>query len=642
MRLPAVLTCLLALGAAAPPPPAPLLPRALLVGTPARASPRLSPDGRRLAYLAPDGQGVPQAWVRTLGQQDDVSLTAEPRRGARGLAWAEDSASLLVSLDPAGGEALHLLQVELAQGTVRDLTPWQGVTGRLLATSARLPDQLLVELNLRDRSLVDVARVSLRTGAVELDTVNPGDVERWVVDGALAVRGARATTAEGGTELRVRDGAQGPFRALVTAGLEETLELVDFTEDGRGAVLATSIDADAQRVVEKSLKTGAERPLGRSEGSDLLAVLGHPTRRQVRALGFEVQGRLRWTALDWRVKDDLEALARAVEGDFAVVSMDAADARWVVEARRDTAPPRYLLWDRKARKAEGLFDGPPPLEGLVERRPAGFAARDGTPLSGWLTRPAGTSGPGPLVLLVHGGPWSRDGWGFDGQAQLLANRGYAVLQLNFRGSTGAGKRFLGLGNRQWGLAMLDDLLDAVAWAVREGVADPARVAVMGAGLGGTAALQGLAFSPGTFACGVEVMGPTSAASWLASAPPWLRPRLLRRVGDPGRPEDAELLARASPGLAAGQVAAPLLLAQGGADGRFPASDAEALVLALRQRGVPVTWVTYPEERGPDTLRPENRLDLAGRVETFLARCLGGRAEALPPEGRVSGASAVPR
>jgi dipeptidyl aminopeptidase/acylaminoacyl peptidase len=634
----AALLCLLALGAPAEAPP--LLPRAALLGPPARSAPALSPDGLRLAFLGPDARGVIQAWVRTLGREGEEAAAekvtgtfsaaaAEKVTGTfsgtpvSGLAWAADGAALLLLQASEAGGATHLLQLDLGSRRVRDLTPWRGVTARLLATSPRVPDRVLVELDLRGPEAKDVYRIDLRTGAVELDTPDPGDVERWLADSSLEVRGAQAVGREGGAELRVRGPGQKPWTVMAAAGPEEHLELLELTEDGRGAVLATSLSADTDRVVEKSLLTGSERLLGHSERSDLAAWLGHPTRHQVRALGFEVAGRLAWTATDWRVREDLEALARTSGGDVRVVSIDSADARWVVEVSPVSAPPRYFLWDRRARRAEPLFESRPELADrpLAPRQAITLTARDGTTLPGFLTRPGGATSPAPLVLLVHEDPWRRDAAGFDGPAQLLADRGYAVLQVNFRGSAGAGKRHQLLGARQWGQAVQDDLVDAVAWAVRERVADPARVAVVGSGPAGAAALMGLAFAPGVFACAVDALGPPSVPAWLAATPAPLRPRLLRRLGDPAEAADAERLSRSSLRRGLDEARGALLLVHGAAAD----PEREALLAGAAARGLRVAAVASPEEaRG--LARPEDRLHLWGRIEAFLAGCLGGRVE----------------
>lgn len=643
-RLLAVLVALLAFAAPAQDAGVPLIPREALLGNPERTSPQLSPDGQKLAWLAPDEKNVLQVWVKTPGAKDGTVVTQDKRRGIRGFRWTRDSQGLLYGQDADGDENSHLFHVDLATRNVRDLTPWQGVRATLLETHPKFPDVVLVTMNVRDRQAMDVWRVNLKTGAAELDTQNPGDVQGWTVDASFQVRGASAVTKEGGTELRTRESPKAKWTPLVTVGLEENVGFVGFSEDGRSVFLTTSINADTERLVDKSLKNGAERLLAQSPASDVLDTFGHPVKRLVRAVAFDVGGRSAWTVLDTSVKADFEALDRALAGDFTVVSMDDADARWLVAEDLDTASPRYWTWDRKAKKAEVLFSARPKLDGLplAAMTPVSIPARDGLTLPGYLSLPTGRAKPLPLVLLVHGGPWGRDTWGYDATAQLLANRGYAVLQVNFRGSAGFGKRFLNAGNRQWGLAMHDDLLDAVAWAVKEGVTTPKQVAIMGGSYGGYATLAGLAFTPDVFACGVDIVGPSNLFTLLASTPPYwaaFKKMLVARMGDPDDAKDKELLTRASPLFSAAKIRAPLLIGQGANDPRVKVAESEQIVQAMEKNGLPVTYVLYPDE-GHGFARPENRTDFLARAEGFLAKCLGGRAEALPKEGRVPGASAV--
>ncbi len=620
-----------------------LIPRDLLFGNPERTRPSLSPNGASLAWLAPDDKNVLQVWVQPLGAKDTV-VTADKKRGIRSYSWSEDSKSILYAQDADGDENFHLFQVELTSKNVRDLTPWQGVRASLLATSPKQPNVLLLTMNVRDRKAMDVWRLSLDTGAVVLDTQNPGDVNDWGVDAQLQVRVAMATTKEGGTELRVRDTVKAPWKAFITVGLEENLRFVDFTEDGRAIVLESSINADTTRLLEKSLKSGAERVLASSDKSDVLDVLGYPARHGVRAASFDVDGRSVWQPTEPSMKGELEALKAAFTGDFDVVSMDTADTRWLVAETRDLGPLRYFTWDRRTKKAELLFSAQPKLEGqpLAVMKPVVIAARDGLSLPSYLTLPPGKAPKSlSLVLLVHGGPWGRNVWGQDSQAQWLANRGYAVLQVNFRASTGYGKRFLNAGNRQWGLAMHDDLIDAVNWAVKEGFADPKQVAIMGGSYGGYATLAGLTFTPDTFACGVDIVGPSNLFTLLATIPPYwaaFRKQLIQRMGDPENPVDKELLTRASPLFSAAKIKVPLLIGQGANDPRVKQAEAEQIVGAMEKNGLPVTYVVYPDE-GHGFARPENRIDFYARAEGFLAKCLGGRAEPLPKEGKIAGATA---
>ena len=612
-----------------------LIPRNLLFGNPEKTRPTVSPDGKSLAWLAPDEKNVLQVWV------NDAIVTADKKRGIRNFSWSEDSKSILYGQDADGDENFHVFQVELATKNVRDLTPWQGVRAGILATSNKQPNVLLVTANVRDRKFHDVYRVQLDTGAATLDTQNPGDVNGWGVDAQFNVRAAIATTKEGGTEIRVRETVKAPWKALVTVGLEENVEFIDFTEDGKSVVLNTSINSDTQRLVEKNLKSGAERLLASSDKSDVSDVIGYPSKRGVRAASIDVNGRNVWVATEPSMKSELEAIDAAIAGDFWVVSMDAADTRWILVESRDNGPQRFWNWDRKAKKAEVLFTAQPKLEGLplAEMKPVNITARDGLVLPSYLTLPVGKAAKNlPMVLLVHGGPWGRDMWGYHPTVQWLANRGYAVLQVNFRASTGFGKKFLNAGNRQWGLAMHDDLIDAVNWAVKEGVADPKQVAIMGGSYGGYATLAGLAFTPEQFKCGVDIVGPSNLFTLMSTIPPYwaaFKAQMIKRMGDPDNAADKELLTRASPLFAASKIKVPLLIGQGANDPRVKVAESEQIVSAMEKNGLPVTYVVYPDE-GHGFARPENRIDFYARSEEFLAKCLGGRAE---PLTKIEGATA---
>jgi dipeptidyl aminopeptidase/acylaminoacyl peptidase len=622
----------------------PLIPRAHLFGNAELASPQLSPDGLKVAFLKPDQNDVAQLWVRTVGASDDVQVTAEASRGLRSFRWTEDASALLYPQDTGGDERFHLFVVDLATKATRDLTPWPGSRNELLETSPKAPDFVLVTSNRRDARAVDVLRLNWKTGAVETDTRNPGDVTSWLVDADFKVRAAKAALANGGTELRVRDSVKAPWRALITASLEENLRLFGFTLDGKSLLLASTISSDTDRVIEKSLKTGTERLLATNGKSDVVDVSWNRATSSLRAVAFEVNGRREWTSLDWLFPVETDQLKAFGSGDLDIVSTDRADMKWVVSFSSDTSPPTYLVWDRKAKQATPLGSAYPRLAAatLSPMTPVSIPTRDGLTLQAFLTTPAGVAPSKlPLVLLVHGGPWWRDRLGFHSNAQWLANRGAAVLQVNYRGSTGSGKRFVNAGNRQWGLAMQDDLSDAVAWAVKEGVADPARVAIMGQSYGGYATLMGLAKTPELYRCGVDLVGPANLFTLLAAIPPWWKAQeatFFRRVGNPNDAKDKDLLTQASPAFVADRIVAPLLIGQGENDPRVKPSESEQIVTAMRAANRPVTYVVYPDE-GHGLARPENRLDFAARAEAFLGKCLSLRTE---PPGTSKGSSALSR
>jgi len=626
---------LVALGAAD------LIPRDVLLGNPERVRPQLSPDGKQLAWLQPDDKNVMQVWVKTLGADDAAAVSADKKRGIRQYQWAQDSKNVLYLQDNDGDENFHVFAVDLTTKNTRDLTPFTGVRAAIVDTHPKAPDTVLVQLNLRDRKTFDVHRVSLKTGALEPDTQNPGDVLQWLTDANMLVRAAMIATPEGGQEVRVRDTVKLPWKSLIKVGPEETLSVYGFTLDGKGLFMGTSVGTDTQRVVEKNLKSGSERVLAKSDTSDPTGVVLHPVKHELHGVAFDVNGRSEWTTLDSTFKADLAALRAAnVTGDLDVVSRDLSDAQWVVSATHDTGPVKYYRYERASKKAEYLFSHQPKLEGLplVEMKPVSFPSRDGLTLNGYLTQPADAKG---LVLLVHGGPWGRDSWRYNGEVQLLANRGYAVLQVNFRGSTGYGKRFLNAGNKQWGLSMHTDLLDAVEWAGRQGL-DPKKVCIMGGSYGGYAALAGAAFTPDVFRCAVDLVGPSNLTTLLKTIPPYwaaMKGQFAKRVGDVDSPADAELLKKASPLFAADKIRIPLLIAQGANDPRVKQAESEQIVAAMEKASLPVTYVLYPDE-GHGLARPENRTDYYARVEAFLAASLGGRVEPLPAEGRIPGSTAV--
>jgi dipeptidyl aminopeptidase/acylaminoacyl peptidase len=608
----------------------PLIPREVLFGNPEKVSPQISPDGKRLAWIAPDPKNVLQVWVKTIGGADDKVVTADKKRGIRRFFWAEDNKTIIYLQDTDGDENWHAYGVDLSSGNVRDYTPFQGVRADIVATDPAFPNEILISLNLRDRKAFDVHRLDIVTGAVVLDTENPGDVVGWGADPRLAVRAAQVATAEGGTEIRIREADRSPWKSWIKVGPEEILGFEGFTADGRSAILTSSIGNDTARVVERNIATGAEKVLASSPEVDAGKVLIHPRRHVVEAVAF-APGRSSWTVVDPSVKADFEAIARLSDGDFSLVNRDSADAHWLVSFTTDRGPIRYYSWDRAARKGTFLFSHQPKLEGLqlAEMKPVVITTRDGLKLNSYLTLPTGLA-PGalPLVLFVHGGPWARDAWGYSATPQWFANRGYAVLQVNYRGSTGYGKQFLNAGNREWGLKMHDDLIDAVDWAVKQGIADPAKVAIFGGSYGGYAALAGVTFTPEKFACAVDIVGPSNLTTLVHAIPPYWKPLRATfdvRMGNVDDPKDADLIKNASPLFKADRIKVPLLIGQGANDPRVNKAESEQIVSAIEKNGGKVTYVVYSDE-GHGFARPENRLDFNARAEAFLGSCLGGRVE----------------
>ncbi|MBD0336454.1 MAG: S9 family peptidase [Cyanobacteria bacterium Co-bin13] len=606
----------------------PLIPREVLFGNPERTQPRLSPDGAYLAYIAPNEQNVLQVWLRTVGQEDDRPLTADRKRGIRAYFWAYDGKHLIYLQDADGDENFHCYSVNIQSGSVRDLTPFQGVKAQPIELDPAFPDQFLVGLNLRNPQVFDVHRVNLMTGAVETDTENPGNILGWTVDAEFKVRAAIAATPTGGTELLYRETPDQDWRTLRQWGPEEQASPVGFSADGGTLYLTASHDANASRLLALNLTSQEETVIAEDTQYDVGGVEIHPTRHTLQAVAF-YRERLEWQVLDREIADDFDAIAAAHAGEFSLVSRTLADDRWLVSYTTDDGPVYYYTYDRASRTSTVLFSNKPALEGLplASMQPIQYSARDGLTLHGYLTKPVDSAAsPLPTVLLVHGGPWARDRWGFSPLVQWLANRGYAVLQVNFRGSTGYGKAFLNAGNREWAAKMHDDLIDGVNWLVEQGIADPAKIAIMGGSYGGYATLVGLTFTPEVFAAGVDIVGPSNILTLLNSIPPYweaMRAQMYHRIGNIETEED--FLRSRSPLFKIDQIQKPLLIAQGANDPRVKQAESDQIVTAMRQAGKPVEYVLYTDE-GHGFARPENQLHFYAIAEAFLQKHLGGQCE----------------
>ena len=618
-------------------PAAPLIPRRVFFEEPERSDVRLSPDGARIAFLAPL-EGVLNVWVGGTAAitRDPAAarpVTRDRGRGVRTYHWSFDGAHLLYLQDDGGDENWRLHRVELETGEDVDLTPLQGVQARIVHLSPRHPKQVIVGLNDRDPAWHDLHLLDLRTGERRLLRENPG-FSRLVCDDEFRVLLGERVTDDGGTEWLTPDGDG--WRPFLRVGLEDglTTEVRGFDAEGVTLYLADSRGRDTAALVALEVATGASTVLAEDPRADVGDVLWHPLTRRPQAADLGAE-RSDWRVLDPAVAADLTLLEGETRGDLTVRSRTLDDALWVATDTVDDGPTRFLLVDRVARAVRPLFVDRPGLERLplATMRPVTVAARDGLPLVCYLTRPVagasvGGDGADPLVLLVHGGPWGRDQWGFHPLHQWLANRGYAVLAVNFRGSTGFGKAFVNAGDREWGARMQDDLHDAVAWAVCEGIADPERVAIMGGSYGGYAALAGLTFTPEAFACGVDIVGPSNLVTMVETIPPYWQSLIevdAKRVGDSRTEEGRAFLWSRSPLPFADRIRRPLLIGHGANDPRVARAESDQIVAAMGANGVPVTYVVFPDE-GHGFVRPPNRLAFRAVTEAFLGAVLGGRVE----------------
>jgi dipeptidyl aminopeptidase/acylaminoacyl peptidase len=610
-----------------------LIPRRVLFGNPERVLPRISPDGTRLAWIAPH-EGVLNVWVAPVGD-DGVDwsaarvVTDDTDRGIRVCAWAHDGRHLLYLQDTGGDENWRLHDVDLSTMQRRDLTPFEGVRTELIAAEKKFPTEILVGLNRDNPELHDVYRLNLIDGELVKEEENPGFIV-WVADTQLVVRAGIAPQPDGGIVLMVRDGHGEDWRPLLTVPAEDAMTSgpIAFSEDGLSMLALSSVGADTGGLVRIDVATGDTELLARDPDTDVTGVRLNPDTREPQIVMFE-KDRVEYQVLDRAVDADLAAIRALNPGDPVFADADDADETWLVAFNNDTSAASYYSYDRRTRRGSFLLNTRPELGQyeLAPMEPVTFTARDGLTIHGYATFPPGAPRTGlPTVLLVHGGPWARDSWSFDAEAQWLANRGYLAVQVNFRGSTGYGKAFVNAGNREWGGKMQDDLTDAVGYILGQGWADPARVAIFGGSYGGYAALAGAAFTPDLFCCAVDIVGPSNLKTLIETIPPYWAPMIAQfhtRVGDPDN--DAEFLWSRSPLARARDIRIPLLIAQGANDPRVKQAESEQIVAALTEAGIEHEYILFPDE-GHGFAKPENRLRFYAAAERFLARYLGGRAE----------------
>jgi dipeptidyl aminopeptidase/acylaminoacyl peptidase len=605
----------------------PLIPRTVLFGPREKSSPTISPDARHFAYLAPDKDGLLQVWVLQRGPYDAQQVTRSPKRGVSQYIWTYTPDTLGYLQDEEGGAHFHIANIRTKED--RYATPFSGVRAELIGVDQTHPDEVLLALNKDNPRSADVYRLYVATGRLQLGTKNPGDVISWTPDPQFRIRAAAASLPDGGVEFRFRTDEQSPWQTVARLGQEDAEStIVGFTPDGLSLWLHDFAERDTQGVVKRNLQAGREEVVLSEEGVDAQEVVYNAATHEVEAAIFNRE-RERWKVLDPALAKDLKVLETAAPGEVSILSRDRASRTWVVGYYSDTHPAEYYLYERSCQSLTHLFSSQPELARytLAPMRPVTIKSRDGLDLVGYLTLPVGVEPKKlPMVLLVHGGPWGRDLWRLHPETQWLANRGYAVLSVNFRGSIGYGKKFLHAGDREWAGKMQDDLLDAVDWAVEKGYADPSRVAIYGISYGGYAALVGAVFTPDVFACAIDLFGPSNLVSFLKAFPPEqaaLRKMVRRRLGDVDK--DEEYLKSRSPLFKADRIKIPLLIAQGGKDPHVRPAESEQIVAAMRKAGRPVEYLFFPDE-GHGFERLENRLKLFAAAEPHLSRSLGGRVE----------------
>ena len=610
-----------------------LIPRRDLFGDPDKGWVRISPDGTRIAFLAPFN-GVLNLWVAPLtavAKARPVTRVSD-RSLSPWFTWLADSRHVVFFREQGGDENWQAHRVDLTTGDIRALTPGPGVKSYVQEVSRRFPHELLLAHNERDKRVFDLYRVDAVTGASQLIETNDASFIAYVTDAHLRVRFGVRYTDDAGIEYLQR-GPDGDWSLFTRLDMVDALStrLLNINEDGTEAYWIDSRGRDTGAVVAQDLRTGARRILVEDAEADFNQLVLDPRTR--RPFAARVTGaRRRWHVLDRAYTGDFARLATLSRGDVDAIERSHDQKHWVIYCERDQGPGQVFHYDRAARRTRLLFTTRKALERarLVAMEPVVIRARDGLRLLSYLSRPrdAVSGTPGPLVLVVHGGPWGRDDWGLSPTHQWLANRGYAVLSVNFRGSTGLGKAFVNAGNLEWGGKMHDDLIDAVDWAIAARIADPARVAIFGASYGGYSALVGLTFTPEKFACAVDLVGISNLLTLMETIPPYWKPWQTiwkMRTGDYTTEAGRRFLADRSPLTHVRRIVRPLLIAHGANDPRVKVAESDQIVAAMRERGIPVTYLYYSDE-GHGFRRQENRRAFNAVAEAFLARHLGGRYE----------------
>ena len=604
--------------------------RRLFFRDPDRSSVRLSPDGRNIAWREPR-DGVLNLMVAPIEDPARSRLIthAKDRSVASYFTWAWTNKHI-VFFDTVGDENYHAYSVDLDTGATMPLTPAGGVRSFVQQRARRFPNEMLFGVNARDHKLFDIVRINVATGESKPFFQNPG-FQRIYTASDFAVHFGRRFLPDGSVEVQrwEPDGTWSEF-LKISAEDANTTWLDGISADRRSAFVMDSRGRNTAALTEVDLATRESRVLAEDPEADIVSAAYDPNSDRPYA-AVSIAARQRWHLIDPAYAFDLDHL-RAVQGggEIAINSQSSEGGRIVAFYYRSDAAGEFRLYDRSKQTLKPLFKSRTDLDSVALRpmESVVIPASDGVPLPGYLTLPTDATRNGPLVLVIHGGPYARDDWGYSGMHQWLASRGYSVLSVNYRGSTGFGKHFVNIADRGWGGRMQDDLTDAAAWAVAQGYADPKRIAFYGGSYGGYAALTAATKSPETFACIVDLFGISNLVTFMRNIPPYWDPWFStwkRRLADPEIEEGRQWLTEHSPLIRADKIIRPMLIGQGMRDVRVKPQESEQIVQAMQKRQIPVTYVTFADE-GHGFVRQENRIAFNAVAETFFAQHLGGRAE----------------
>jgi dipeptidyl aminopeptidase/acylaminoacyl peptidase len=608
----------------------PLIPRTVLFGNPEKTKPHISPDGKYLSYLAPVN-GVLNIWVKTIGTDNDHHVTSETKRGIWSYFWQNNT--LLYQQDTNGDENWHIYKIDQSTQSATDLTPFDGVRACLCSCSCNnLSDHILITMNKENKERFDLYKLTISTGHIELIEKNPGNISGWVSDHQQQARAAKSSIQpDGGSSLLLRATETDPWKTITTWGPDDAgqVQIFGFSPDGSRLYWMDASLSNTTRLLEYNCSTGQCIVLAQDPDYDLGGII---TDRTGKLLATVIaRTRVDIVPLDQEFAVTLQAMhAIDKEADLYIEDISMDNRLWVIAFCHDNHSTKMYLFDTVTQSAQFLFTVLPALDRypLASMKPISFTTRDGLSIHGYLTCPEHLPQEKlPLILLIHGGPWQRNSWYCDTAVQWLVNRGYACLQINFRGSLGYGKKFLNAGNREWGGTMQNDLVDAIQWAIDQGIADPYRIAMYGASYGGYAALMGAACTPDLLRCAVDLSGISDLISFLNSMPNFWNTSKNYWYLKVGHPEiDAEFLKSRSPLYKVDNIKIPVLIGQGANDPRVKQAESDQMIAAMKNKGLPCEYVLFPDE-GHGLAQPKNRLKFNAIAEKFLAQHLGGRYEA---------------
>ena len=614
------------------------IPRDLIFGNPDKTNVKVSHDGKYISYLAPK-DGVLNIFITSAHNLEHaVPLTHNVRRGIRIYFWAYDSKHVIFLQDSDGDEYWNIYKTSLITAKPEKLTDFKGVQARILKVSHKFPTEIIVGINKRNKEYHDVYKLNIETGKLDLLFEN-NNYSEFIIDDDYKIRFMEKMTSDGDKEIYKYDNKKEELFLRVPKEDILTTQIVDFDKSGKNAYFISSLERNTAGLYLMNIKTKERKFIFGEHDADVDSIILDPMKKTLQAVSYNYE-RQSYYVPDPKTQEDFGNLQAISDGDIYIKSRDFDNNLWIVAFISDVKPVLYYLYDRTKQKAQFLFTQKKELEDykLSHMHPVVITSRDGLKLVSYLTLPVNSvqkhkdlipKKPVPIVSYVHGGPSARDLWGFNKIHQWLANRGYAVLSVNYRGSTGFGKEFINAGNSEWSGKMHDDLIDAVNWAVKKGIADKKRVAIMGASYGGYATLVGLTFTPNVFACGVDIVGPSNLITLLNSVPPYWKPLMDWFItitgGDVETEEGRKILASKSPINKVDNITKPLLIGQGANDPRVRQHESDQIVEKMESKKIPVIYALYPDE-GHGFARPENNLSFFAITEAFFAQYLGGKFE----------------